>query len=413
MKIDLANFEIPNIDSWKNQVLFEAKDNDALLYRNEIENIDIDISNKNNQHFSFSTFNSIADWDVVSSFLIEGSFNNNKSILKSLEHGSNHLYLDIDNNNLSWNKVFDGIIIDIIHVTIRFRNTEQIRSFKAYLPKNLEEHVTICIDPFEIDYFKDFKDSAVSFIIDGFSIEQIGASTNQQLAVVLNCAEYILEQCENPKRIKFQLGIGNDFLIETSKTRALKWLWKHVLKKNNYSCNYTFVLGTIGWTNKSLKDPHMNLLRQTTEGLSAVSGGVSALLILPVSALTDQGPTWFDRRMSLNISHILKEESFLSKVADPLNGSYIVEMLTKQIINNSWNLFLEIYDKSPNEIVALMTDKINLIRKKKIDNFINGEKQLIGINLFKNKKEEEYTFNSLPNYLETPFLIYENLLEDE
>ncbi|MGY8788670.1 MAG: methylmalonyl-CoA mutase family protein, partial [Fidelibacterota bacterium] len=98
--------------------------------------------------------------------------------------------------------------------------------------------------------------------------------------------------------------------------------------------------------------------------------------------------------------HILKEESFISKVADPLNGSFIIEMLTKQIINNSWELFLELYDNKGDENKNLMLSKINLIRNIKIQRFLNGKKQLLGINLFKTKKEESNKWELIPKYLD-------------
>ncbi|MDC1361712.1 hypothetical protein N8203_01240, partial [Crocinitomicaceae bacterium] len=73
MKIDLTKFQIPNIDSWRNQVLKEVKDENALVYKNEIENIDIDISAKNNSQPSHTSLNSKTDWDILSSFVIYDS----------------------------------------------------------------------------------------------------------------------------------------------------------------------------------------------------------------------------------------------------------------------------------------------------------------------------------------------------
>ncbi|MGY8788671.1 MAG: methylmalonyl-CoA mutase family protein, partial [Fidelibacterota bacterium] len=301
MKIDLTKFEIPDIDSWKNQVLKETKDESAFVYENELENIKIDTSNKNLDPGSYSTSNFQDEWDIVSSFKITESFKNNQALIQCLEHGSNHLYLEIYDKNPSWDKIFSNIRIEIIHVTIAFRSKGQIESFKSYLPQQLETFISISIDPFEMEYYELFKDSGVSFCIDGFSIEQIGASSNQQLAMVIYCGEYILQQCKNQHRIKFQLGIGSDFLIETSKIRAFKWIWQHVLDENNYQDNQIHIIGTIGWTNKSIKDPHMNLLRHTTEGLSALSGGVSGLLIHPANELSNLESNWFDMRMALNI----------------------------------------------------------------------------------------------------------------
>ena len=414
MEIDLTKFEIPNIDSWRNQVLKEVKDEKALVYKNEIENIDIDISFKNNNQPSHASLNSKMDWDILSSFVLLDSYECNKSIIKCLKHGANHIYLDLNSITPKWKSLFKDVLLDIIHVTISFQNKEQIDSFKAFLTEEIEKRFSICIDPFNLSPVDSFIDTSVSFSIDGFSMEQIGASTNQQLGLMLNCGDLILQKCKKPSRINFQIGIGSEFLIEVSKIRALKWLWQHLLSKNNYIQKDLYILGISGWTNKSIVDPHMNLLRQTTEGLSAICGGVSGLLIRTASELTIKGTKWFDQRMSLNISHILKEESFLSKVSDPLNGAYIIEMITNRIIHNSWDTFLELNDKKIDEIKAAYVTQVKVVRNLKINNFLNGKKQLLGINLFKNNdnsSEEEWELT--PTFMNLNYLIYENLQENE
>ena len=414
MEIDLTKFEIPNIDSWRNQVLKEVNDEKALVYKNEIENIDIDISFKNVTQPSHASLKSKMDWDILSSFVFFDSSECNKAIIKCLQHGANHIYLDLNNIIPAWETLFKDILLDIIHVTISFQNQEQIDSFKSFLTEEIEEHFSICIDPFNLSPVDTFIDTSVSFSIDGFSIEQIGASSNQQLSVLLYCGDRILQKCQNPSRIKFQMGIGSEFIIEISKIRAFKWLWQHLLTKNNYVQKELYILGITGWTNKSIVDPHMNLLRQTTEGLSAVCGGVSGLLFRTPSELSLKGIKWFDQRMSLNISHILKEESFLSKVSDPLNGAFIIEMLTNRIIHNSWDTFLELHDKTTHEIKTTCTAQVKTIRELRINNFLNGKKQLLGINLFKtNENSSEDEWKLTPSYLNLSYLIYENLKENE
>ena len=411
MKIELKNFENPDIDSWKNQVLKESKNQHVLNYINEIENLNVDLSNKINGKTFKTSFNTDNrnDWDIVSYHKISNSFQNNNELIQALEHGSNHLYLDITGSNTPWSQIFENIMLDFIHVSIKFHNQDQIRNFKTFLSKEREHNFTVVIDPIDNDYVSSFKESKVSFLINGFSFEQIGGSSYQQLGLILNSAEQILQEIKKPERIKFHVGVGSHFLIETSKFRALKWLWKHLLKENNIETESMFILGSTGWTNKSLKDPNMNLLRQTTEGMSGINGGVSGLLIHPVSLLSRKSNYWFDTRMSLNISHILKEESFLSKVNDPLHGSYIIEMMTEQMIINSWELFLEMQNDSPTENKKKIRESVEIVRALKEKQFLNGEKQLLGINLFKIESTSFESWQDIPEYLGMKFLIYENL----
>ena len=79
-------------------------------------------------------------------------------ILKCLEHGSNHIYLEIFNKNPNWIKIFENIFIEIIHVSISFHHPEQIETFKLFVKKKMK-NFTVCIDTFDIsnyEYFKNF-----------------------------------------------------------------------------------------------------------------------------------------------------------------------------------------------------------------------------------------------------------------
>ena len=409
MNIDLANFDIPNIESWKAQVQRETNKEKAIIYENKIEKIRVDLSNKDSNYDFQTNAESLKDnaWDIAVSFVINDSFTDNKSILKCLEQGANHLYLTVYGTNPKWNKLFEGIVLDYIHVTIAFQSELQIKTFRHYLTKDNEKTFTISIDPFRFTFLDSFKDTQVSYSLNAFGLEQIGANTHQQLASLLHAGEHLLQLAINPERIKFEIGIGCDFFIEISKIRAFKWLWNHLLSENDFQCTQIHILGRCGWTNKSLNDPHTNLLRQTTEGLSAVCAGVSSLLIHPTSELSQEPLSWFDQRMALNISHILKEESFLSKVNDPLKGSHVTELLSKEIILNSWNLFLELHENTSEDLHFIMQE-VEKTRKQRINEFVNGQKKLLGINLFSTDNNES-KWRNVPDYLEMEYLIYEKL----
>jgi methylmalonyl-CoA mutase len=85
--------------------------------------------------------------------------------------------------------------------------------------------------------------------------------------------------------------------------------------------------------NKSVYDRHTNLLRVTTEALSAVIGGCDQLAVDPFG---------FDPHLALNVQRILKEESHLDVVADPAGGSYYIEALTDSLAREAWKLFQQV-----------------------------------------------------------------------
>ena len=220
-------------------------------------------------------------------------------------------------------------------------------------------------------------------------------------------AESLIDKVD-PNNISFEIGIGSNFFVELAKVRTLKWLWQHILLKNNKPIPKTTILGRMGWTNKSLKDPDTNILRQTTESISAISGGVSSILIHSSHTYSKETNNWFYKRLALNISHILKEESYLTKVNDPMRGAYLSEKMTLVMIQNCWSQFLKFIDKEDNEaIIGKLKESIEKTRIIKSEAFKKTEHELIGINLFKNKKEQKNTWSNIPSYLDYDYLIFE------
>ena len=121
--------------------------------------------------------------------------------------------------------------------------------------------------------------------------------------------------------------IGSDYFKEIAKMRAFRILFEHTYK----SCPY--ILAQTSLTNKQSEQPYSNLLRTTTESMSAIFGGCDALMIRPYNQ-SFESPNDFSNRLARNQHHLLKEESFLDKVADPSAGSYYIEALTQEFLNS-------------------------------------------------------------------------------
>ena len=80
-------------------------------------------------------------------------------------------------------------------------------------------------------------------------------------------------------------------------------------------------------------------MRQTTESMSAIIGGVDQLIVHPYDETSIEGKSNFSEQLGINISLILKEESYFGNVSDPLNGSYLIDYLTNEISEKAWLLF--------------------------------------------------------------------------
>ena len=408
MKFDLDNFNVPDLEAWRSKIKAETKAIGDLSYKNEVEGIEFDPTQKTLEYdFGTQQVSEPNDWGISAYIPVLDEKIANIFALKCLSQGANVLYFNISTRSTDWNTVFKDIHIEYINIIVAFEQGMELQSFIEFIPESLKEHVSISIDPLRPHNIKPILQVGIKLMVNGFHLEQIGANATDQLSTMLYYAESLIEKID-PNNISFEIGIGSNFFVELAKVRAIKWLWQHILLKNNKSIPKTTILGRMGWTNKSLKDPDTNILRQTTESISAISGGVSSILIHSSHTYSKETNNWFYKRLALNISHILKEESYLTKVNDPMRGAYLSEQMTLVMIRNCWSQFLKFIDIEDKEvIIGKLKESIEKTRTIKLEAFKKTEHELIGINLFKNKKEQKNTWSNIPSYLDFDYLIFE------
>lgn len=136
--------------------------------------------------------------------------------------------------------------------------------------------------------------------------------------------------------MSFVFAVGSNYFMEIAKLRAARLNWAQAVAAfgpaSEASCRMRIHART-ALANKSVYDPYTNLLRATTEALSAVIGGCDSLQVRPFR---------FSERLALNVQRILKEESHMDRVADPAGGCYYIEALTDAAARESWKLFQQI-----------------------------------------------------------------------
>jgi methylmalonyl-CoA mutase len=191
------------------------------------------------------------------------------------------------------------------------------------------------------------------------------------------------------KPFYFTVAVGSDFFGEIAKLRALRKLWVllaqayNILKEIHIHCETSLL-------NKSSLDANNNMLRTTTEGMSAVIGGCNSLTIHPYNT-GFESQTDFSDRMARNQQLILKEESYLHHTADMGAGSYYIEKLTDELAGKAWEEFKEIENKG-GFLACLKSNFIQNKIQEQADNLIkqfnNGELVLVGVNKFQNAKEK-------------------------
>jgi methylmalonyl-CoA mutase len=172
---------------------------------------------------------------------------------------------------------------------------------------------------------------------------EAGANSVQQLAMAL--AEGVEKLTALPEtrpvdlaapELQFVFAIGPNCFFEIAKLRAARMLWARVVQQFHPAgldaCRMDLHART-AQINKNFADRHTNILRATTEAMSAAIGGCDSLTIQPVG---------FDDHIALSIQHILAEEAHFNAVVDPAGGSYYIESLTASLGHEAWKLFQRI-----------------------------------------------------------------------
>ena len=356
----------------------------------------------------------------------------NTSALNALNSGADLLIFKSKKETTDWNKVTEGIQFKYIDTQLVIQSVSEFEQLFSLL-KN-EENIQYNID-FHSENLNlaDLKNIAQNFrekqlrfcAVNGFKIQQRGANAWQEIAFAISTAhEYLVQLMEAgftideaSACIAFNIGVGNNYFLESAKFRILKQLWAKIVRAYNpeHSCSYNcHITAVITHLNKSLKDPHTNLLRQTTEAMSAINAGIDGIAILPYDIFSAEGESELAARMALNISSILTEESYLDKVIDPLGGSYSIEKLSDLLGRKTWSEFQQmeatggIFNAN-----TLDTFKQEILSKRKmrIQLFNEGKTTVIGVNIYPPKKENDNEWEQISDYLGIAPLILEKELK--
>lgn len=188
--------------------------------------------------------------------------------------------------------------------------------------------------------------------------------------------------------VAFKVSVGSNYFFEIAKLRALRKLYAALAEEYgaNPECH---ILAMPSKRNKTLYDYNVNMLRTTTECMSAVLGGANTVCNLPYDALYHKSNE-FGERISRNQLLILKAESYFETVSNAADGAYYIENLTQQLAEKALALFKEI-EKSGGFLKQLkdgtIQKKIKESADKEQQQFDKNEKVLIGTNKYPNKDD--------------------------
>ena len=240
-----------------------------------------------------------------------------------------------------------------------------------------------------------------SISISGYHMQEAGANLVQELAFTLaDGREYVRAAIANGMdvdafagRLSFFFAIGMNFFMEAAKLRAARFLWHKIMSEFNPKKEGSMMLRTHCQTSGvSLQeqDPYNNIVRTAYEAMSAVLGGTQSLHTNSFDEAIAL-PTAFSSRIARNTQLILQNETKVTKVVDPLAGSYYVEKLTSDLANEAWKLIEEIEEMGGmTKAVATGMPKLRIeeaaaLRQAQVD---RGEEVIVGVNKFRLDKED-------------------------
>ena len=149
------------------------------------------------------------------------------------------------------------------------------------------------------------------------------------------------------KKIKFYMGISENYFMEIAKFRACRMLWAQIVKQYEPKCDCAckmIINASTSTYNQTVFDSYVNLLRSQTEAMSAALGGVHSMVVTPFNAPYEK-PNEFSERIARNQQLLIKEEAHFDRIVDPSAGSYYIEHLTDALAQEAWKLFLKVEDE--------------------------------------------------------------------
>ena len=233
--------------------------------------------------------------------------------------------------------------------------------------------------------------------VNTVALNNAGAYIVQELGYALAWgAEYLHQLVEAgveptlaARKIKFNMGISENYFMEIAKFRAARLLWADIVKQFEPVCDCAckmIVNAETSRYNMTLFDAYVNMLRSQTETMSAALAGVHSIVVTPFDAAYET-PNEFSERIARNQQLLLKEECHFATVVDPSAGSYYIEELTTSLASEAWKIFLAVEEQG-GFLAAVkagtVQDDINATNDKRHLHAAQRREFILGTNQFPN-----------------------------
>ena len=400
---------------WKQKIQFELKgaDYNETLVWNSPEDIQVKpFYHKDEANYSFKIETKAGNFNICQNIFVHDL---EKSIFRaneSIARGAESLRLTIEDEKIDVEKLLNSINLENISVyfNLSFLSIDFVKKIVT-IAKQKSLKIYCNLDPIgnlakDGNWFKtsektNFDTLSVMskipslgfnglFSVDLGLYQNAGANMVQQIAyAVAHANEYFNRIDKINQPIVFQVSVGTNYFFEIAKLRALRLVFKAVASEYNHNLDCNLLVSPTK-RNKTIYDYNTNLLRTTTECMSAILGGADAIANLPYDSLYHKDNEFGDR-IARNQLLILKNESYFDKVDNPSDGSYYIESLTNQLAEKALTLFKYIEEnggflKQLND--GTIKRKIQESADKEQDLFDSGQEILLGTNKYPNKNDK-------------------------
>lgn len=413
MKNLFDDFDPVSSKRWKQQIQFElngADYNENLIW-NSAEDIKVKPFYHKDEFVGTSDINTKATaFTICQNIYVHDLEKSNYRAINSIKQGADSIRFTIDDEKIEVAKLLQNIDIEKIPIyfNLSFLSQDFVKKIES-ITKGKKTKIYCNCDPIghlaaSGNWFStkektnfdtlnliaaDTKNVSVISINSGL-YQNAGATMVQQIAYSLAQAnEYFNRITTIDQAIVFEVSVGANYFFEIAKLRALRLLFNLIAKEyhNKFDCH---LLVSPSKRNKTLYDNNVNMLRTTTECMSAILGGADAIAHLAYDSLFHKTNAFGDR-IARNQLLILKHESHFDKVDNPADGSYYIESLTNQLAEKALVLFKDIeanggFLKQLND--GIIKKKIQESADKEQELFDSSKEILVGTNKYPNKKDQ-------------------------
>lgn len=412
MKNLFNDFDPVSSKQWKQQIQFELKgaDYNETLIWNSPEDIKVKPFYHHDEFAgTLNVKTKATNFKICQNIFVHDIEKSNNRAIDSINRGAESIRFTIEDEKIEIAKLLQNLPLEkvTIYFNLSFLSIDFIKKIDVFAKENRAK-IYCNLDPigqlakegnwfatqektnFETLNLLASEATNVSLIsIKGSLYQNSGANMVQQIGYCLAHANEYLNRIPNLKQpIVFEISVGTNYFFEIAKLRALRMLFHLIAKEYNlkFDCH---LLVSPTKRNKTLYDYNVNMLRTTTECMSAILGGADAIANLPYDTLYHKDNEFGDR-IARNQLLVLKHESHFDKVNNPADGSYYIESLTKQLAEKALALFKDIeanggFLKQLND--GIIKRKIQESADKEQELFDTGKEILLGTNKYPNKSD--------------------------